>query len=626
VSSVVRIEMKPVADTPPDGGTGPDAAVPAPDGGSPALTDAGDAGAPPDVAVDAAADGAPADVRPLLTTPPDGGHPNGVACGDPSHCRSGNCVDGMCCELECRDPCQSCGTGVCLPVRNGPDRECAAPNMCDSQGVCASPPLNVPKPLRPFNGEATGSVHSARALRPRFQWIWAKLATRYELEIDDSCSVGDFATCTFPSPEVKTTVQEGLEFVPEGPLPVSQARPVGRRYFWRLRGCNDAGCTAWTEVRYVDVGRQSADYDGDGYADALVGSSGRAVAAVFLGGPTIDTRADLEMRYPAGDRVFLASAGDTNGDGYADFLIGYPGLDEAYLHLGRHPLRSTPDLTLRGPGPGQFGAGVAGAGDLDADGYADLLVGAPSDDRGGPFSSAHLFRGGANPDAASDVTLTFSRHDDDFGRILASARDINGDGFADILVASNGDTSLFLGSRAFDDRRDMVYRAFPVHESGLAAGDINGDGFPEIVIAAVAAPLIQIGSSQPRDYGTPISRAGTRASAGDLNGDGLADLLVGRNSDTVHVVLGKVNYTAIPDLELRPPATAEVYADAVGVVGDMNGDGFDDALVGAPLHSATAYARGRAYLFLGGSPMDTEFDLAFEGFAEEDLLGGAIAR
>src|SRR5262249_41687202 len=138
----------------------------------------------------------------------------------------------------------------------------------------------------------------------------------------------------------------------------------------------------------------------------------------------------------------LASAGDVNGDGYADFVITAG--DGAHLYLGSaspsaadwNGRDATRRLDLPDPGSGGsgFGASVAGAGDIDGDGFADFIVGSRP--------GAHIYFGSAMPgpsdwsDGASShrIDLTNPRSGGDYGRVVAGAGDVNGDGYADLLV------------------------------------------------------------------------------------------------------------------------------------------------------------------------------------------------
>jgi hypothetical protein len=478
-------------------------------------------------------------------------------------------------------------------------------------------PAEAPRPLRPFNGEATGSVFSAAALRPRFRWLPVAGATSYDIDLDGSCLPETLASCPFSSPQVHASVPNA-SFVPAAPLDVSRTAPVGRRYAWRVRACNGTGCGPWSPVRYVDVGRQSKDYNGDGYADVVVGTGAASPLAVFLGGAPPDTRADLQIPVDAQSvDVRVAAAGDVNGDGFADLAIGEPDLGKVLLVFGAATLHGTADVTLTGSPDDQFGQAVAGAGDVDGDGFADVIVGAP----GAKPAAAHLFRGGRQ---GTRPAITFSSASKLFGRVVSSAGDMNGDGYADVLVAAELQTSLYLGGAAFDTTPDLVYAAFPKMEGGLAPlGDVDGDGYGDIVIVAPEV-VVRTGGATPADVGTTLAEAGWSASAGDVNGDGLGDLLMRGIHESAYLYLGGRPWQSGFALELKDPADTG-YAGSVSVVGDVNGDGFADLVVGAPDRVIGGQALGAADLFLGGATPDAQADLSFPGARADDFFGGALA-
>ena len=138
----------------------------------------------------------------------------------------------------------------------------------------------------------------------------------------------------------------------------------------------------------------------------------------------------------------MAGAGDVNGDGYADVIVGAGGYSSntgrAYVyHGGPSGLSASPAFTATGEGPDNFfGVAVAGAGDVNGDGYADVIVGACG------YSSytgrAYVYHGGPGGLSASPAfSATGAATGDGFGFSVAGAGDVNGDGYADVIVGAS---------------------------------------------------------------------------------------------------------------------------------------------------------------------------------------------
>src|SRR5262245_62051016 len=153
------------------------------------------------------------------------------------------------------------------------------------------------------------------------------------------------------------------------------------------------------------------DVNGDGYDDVIIGANffpsegGQGRAYLYFGGPAIDSLADLVIPFPPGGSgwfgISVASAGDFNGDGYPDIIVGaryavFSG--KAFIYYGGPSLDATPDLTLTGENTGSwFGSSVASVGDVNGDGFDDVIVGAPN--YGSQAGRAYVFLGGSVPDA-----------------------------------------------------------------------------------------------------------------------------------------------------------------------------------------------------------------------------------
>ncbi len=201
----------------------------------------------------------------------------------------------------------------------------------------------------------------------------------------------------------------------------------------------------------------------------------------------------------------VANAGDVNRDGYDDVIVGAYSSDgggtdagRAYVYFGGPVMDNDADVTLTGVAAGDyFGQSVSGAGDVNGDGYADVVVGAPYNDAGGSNAGrAYVFFGGPAMDAAPEVTMTGAAASDLFGYSVGGAGDVNGDGFADVVVGA-----LYNDAGSSNAGRAYVFfggaamnNGADVTLTGAAAGDLFG-----------------------------VSVAG----AGDVNGDGYDDVIVG---------------------------------------------------------------------------------------------------
>ncbi len=341
----------------------------------------------------------------------------------------------------------------------------------------------------------------------------------------------------------------------------------------------------------------AGDVNGDGYSDVIVGApgydrwsienSGRAwvyhgsstgVSSTPAWSPGI-VQTGAQLGYAVG------TAGDVNGDGYADVIVGAPFFywllsDEgaAWVYLGSEEgLASSPAWrTLGGLAAAQLGTAVGTAGDVNADGYSDVIVGAPywEDDaiNEGRVWVYHGSARGLQSDAAwhAESNLAWAR----MGHAAATAGDVNGDGYSDVIVAapywSDGLTAqgrvwVFHGSATglspthawarVSGRRDAVYGY-----SVATAGDVNGDGYADVLIgapymtgaggaASEGVVCLYLGSSTgvrstyswTGQGGQTDARYGIAvAGAGDVNGDGYADLLIGASGyDEVHTNEGK---------------------------------------------------------------------------------------
>ena len=395
----------------------------------------------------------------------------------------------------------------------------------------------------------------------------------------------------------------------------------------------------------------------------------------------------------------VAAVGDVDGDGQVDVLIGAPSKDDGvgseYDRLGAVYLSSGPvsgaiDLSELGtqfigaaPTWGWDGAGesVAGAGDVNADGYDDVIIGAPGGIEAPPYpgGAAYLVLGpvtGTFDLSFADATFGGAAFQDGAGDSVSSAGDMDGDGLPDLVVGApyrsagqdityGGAAYVVSGTRRgfhrlrhadawmYGDHLDFVGNSV----SGL--GDVDGDGLDDLLIGAPFVDrfgLVDPGVSYVL-FGPVDGRLGpsdadatlvgessgdiagaVTAAAGDVDADGLRDMLIGafHHSDefddagAAYVVQGGVTGTLRlrdADAKLMGEGEGDHAGGSLAGAGDVDADGHDDLLVGASQFENATTQAGAAYLVRG--PVTGSLDLGradrkFVG-AEGDHAGWAVS-
>ena len=409
------------------------------------------------------------------------------------------------------------------------------------------------------------------------------------------------------------------------------------------QGFTITGVSAQDRLGYMVSG--AGDVNGDGFDDVMVsaiynddnGHSAGATYVVFgkasgLGTVNLSTLDSSQGFKILGEHATdysgysIAAAGDINGDGFADIIVGAhendrPGNADAgaaYVVFGHAGGFGTIDLGTLTAAQGfkiqgavtsdLAGIAVAGVGDVNGDGIDDFVVTADRDDAGAQDAGAAYVifghTGGFSPiDLATPLTpsqgfkIIGDARFDYAGRSVSAAGDVNGDGFADIIIGATGVDAGGQDSGA-------AYVVF-----GKASG------FGTIDLGALApTDGFEIKGAKASD-GAGFSVGG----AGDINGDGFADVIVGAfgndhggtDRGAAYVIFGHAGSFSSIDVStaLAPSVGFEIFGAhdgdragrSVAVAGDVNGDGFDDLIVGAPNvnGTGTASSAGAAYIIFG---------------------------
>jgi hypothetical protein len=440
----------------------------------------------------------------------------------------------------------------------------------ESAGIPATLSYTGPLPAQAIHLIAPLDGEAYKGTSLLFSWTYADSLT-YEIQIASSPD--------FSSPVILNQQVNGLSFTftpsPFSPLPSGV-------YYWRAGNSDLSSNLFFAPARKFLFGKVTGDYNGDGYADILVGAEGTTgpgQVKIFLGGAgatfTPSLTPDRILQGENSGDIFgsAITSGDLNGDGYDDIIVGayHNGAGgthagRVYIYYGGPGLHNTPDVILTGFAAGeQFGVSVSSGKDINRDGYDDLLVGANLNSvKGDRQGRAYLFFGGPTISLYPDRVFNGDNPRDHFGISVNLAGDINGDGFADFLIGAGGDGSASHTGKAYlydgEIGPESQFRmTFSNNSTGDAFGrmvtgvkDVDGDGYDDFLIGAPnhlsqnglsphagEAYLYQGGlnlsfSSVPvpaltlRGNGTNTSLGFSATSIGDIYPkDGYADYVVG---------------------------------------------------------------------------------------------------
>ncbi len=464
------------------------------------------------------------------------------------------------------------------------------------------------------------------------------------------------------------------------------------------------------------------DINGDGIDDVIVGADAVGSERTFLPGfayvlfgRTSGFSASLDLASLNGSNGFViqgASANDStgfsvsgiddiNGDGFADLIVGarFSNIKgslsgRSYVVFGQRggfpsilnvsDLNGSNGFFINGIGPNdRLGRAVSRAGDVNGDGLADFMIGASLARPGGADTGQTYVVFGNRNGFPADFDLTslngtngFAidgfRSKDDLGFAVSTAGDLNRDGFDDLIVGAlnadpdgknaAGQSYIIFGktsgfSPRFDPRTLDGTNGFIINglkagdilsQSVRSAGDVNGDGIDDIVIGAPEADpdgkdaagqsyvifgqrggfpknfdlstlngsngFILNGASAGDEFGIVVN------TAGDLNNDGIDDLVFGapkadpdgkNNAGQVYVVYGSragfapvinvANLSSNEGLIINGRTAGADFGRFVSKAGDLNQDGIDDLIIGSPSAGPNGINSGQAHIIFGGS-------------------------
>jgi len=363
------------------------------------------------------------------------------------------------------------------------------------------------------------------------------------------------------------------------------------------------------------------DVNGDGYDDFMICYS-QNYANLYLGDNIFDTIPDIKFICNNSDVgvIVLEKATDVNADGYDDILIKsidfsltgfFKGI--VHLYLGGSVIDTIADFEYyEGWIQDAFGHSMSNAGDVNNDGYNDVIIGSPYNWSDG-MGYAYLFYGGDTIVSKPVVIFKGFFSGDDFGNAVASIGDINNDQYDDIIIGApayvaEADTQakafIYFGGKNMDNNPDIVldedapYFGFQIENAGNLCNDENIYYFIKTSGAAFLYKNLDLST-----FFVPAEYIGT---GGDINDDGYNDFLlsngnyINNNGSMVGGVYGFYGSNPIDttaDFFMQGENQWGQFGLKVEIIGDINKDGFDEVMVYAPKYPDYQYYLGKIYLY-----------------------------
>lgn len=454
----------------------------------------------------------------------------------------------------------------------------------------------------------------------------------------------------------------------------------------------------------------AGDVNGDGFDDLIIGAPGidsnreKSGAGYVVFGKSAGFNGTFDLSSLDGNNGFrlnddhninvyhsellghaVSSAGDVNGDGFDDVMIGAPlagGYEgdysgNCYVVFGKASgFTAALDLSLINTSTGfrvngflgnEIGRIISNAGDINGDGFDDLIFSEYMAGMEIPYSGPRFVVFGKAEGVPDQSVYFWVPNYSWWGGTVSGAGDVNGDGIDDLIMGANsgyagGGAGVIEGGGFVVFGKTGDFSSMPLADvdgnngfliagAGVFvnnAGDVNGDGFGDVIVGDGVVFGKASGFSAQVDISDLDGVAGFRlegaveglvSSAGDVNGDGFDDLLIGGSdvkgdgSGSSYVVYGKASgFGAILDLSklderagfrLDGVAAGDGSGKAVSGIGDINNDGFDDLIIGAPGADPNGADSGSSYVIFGRSSFDDDVD--FQGTPGDDNFIGTKA-
>ena len=464
--------------------------------------------------------------------------PNATMSCSASHVCVASCNSGYkACSGACIASASCCTASDCTPPAHATascsDGSCAF--TCNSGYVTVGNACDVAAP-RPTSPPSTSR---ATTRTPLLQWQLPAGVSGAQITLcaDRACAT-----------KLGTFTATGSSYQPA--LSVS-----GNILYWKLNGTigstvGGLSSPTWEvflpakSASYANAFGSVLDVNGDGVGDVIVGSFQGEKAYVVQGaksGPDFAHQTILSTSASnAGFGQGVANAGDVDGDGFGDVIVTLWKAGAAQIFHGSAAGVATTPLNTINYAPQSGAHAAAGIGDINGDGYADIAIGVENL-QGGP-DHVYLFYGGAKGVSSSPAVTLTGPTGQLYGIDIYPLGDIDGDHLADFEVATQND--------------DTAYIYF-----GSATAGVRNP----------TAPLTYAGAAN--------SRYGFSASAGDVNGDGLSDFLLGGGAADLYLGQKGGNPT-VQSIAMPSSGHAGLFGNVVGVCGDLNHDGYADLVIG----------------------------------------------